>query len=62
MKDLEYRRKCIEKILSEHSCIDVIISLSYFIFDVFAESLRNEKPDITDEEIFKEWKKIMLSK
>jgi len=62
VKDLKYESKCVEKILNKHSCIDVVVYLSNFIFDVFAESLKNEKPDITDEEIFREWKKIMSLK
>jgi len=61
-KDIKYRAKCNMKILERHSGVDVMLDLTDFIMDVFAESLRNENPDITEREIRQKMRELVAWK
>jgi len=61
-KDIEYKTKCNMKILGKHSGIDVMLDLTDFIMDVFIESLRNENPNITKQEINQKIKELITWK
>jgi len=50
------------KILGKHSGIDVMLDLTDFIMDVFIESLRNENPNITEQEINQKIKELITWK
>jgi hypothetical protein len=57
-KNMKYKAECNMKILKKHSGIDVMLVLTDFIFDVFVESLRNENPNITQNEINQKIKEV----
>lgn len=63
MKDPAYRAKCIDKALSKHSSLDVMLDLADIAYDIFLISLKNQNRKITKEEIqqkireLNEWKK-----
>jgi hypothetical protein len=63
MKDLAYRARCIEKVLNQHSSLDVMLGLADVAFDIFLISLKEKNKNITKEEIqhqikeISEWKK-----
>lgn len=61
-KDIKYRAKCNMKILERHSGVDVMLGLTDFIMDVFAESLRNENPNITEQGIKQKMKDLIAWK
>jgi hypothetical protein len=62
MKDTAYRAQCIDKILSKHSGLDVMLGLADIATDVFLISLKQENKKLTTRrmrEIIKElsrWK------
>jgi len=58
MKDSVYRARCIEKVLNQHSSLDVMLGLADIAFDIFLISLKEKNPKITKEEIRQEIKKI----
>jgi len=65
MKDSAYRARCIEKVLKQHSSLDVMLGLADIAFDIFLISLRDKNKNITKEEIqhkikeISEWKKTI---
>jgi hypothetical protein len=67
-KPYHYKFSCVEKILSMHSGIDVMLELTDYAFDIFIQSLKNENPNITQEEINEKiremirWKKDLESR
>lgn len=63
MKDTAYRVRCIEKVLNQHSSLDVMLGLADFAFDVFLISLKEKNKNLTKDEIrhmikeISEWRK-----
>lgn len=63
MKDSAYRARCIEKVLNQHSSLDVMLGLADIAFDIFLISLKEKNKNLTREEIqrkireISEWKK-----
>jgi len=65
MKNSVYRARCLDKVLSQVSGLDVMLGLADVAFDVFLISLKekNKKKRLTKEEIrravkeISEWKK-----
>jgi len=63
MKDSMYRARCIEKVLNQHSSLDVMLGLADIAFDIFLISLKEKNQAITTREIrhkikeISEWKK-----
>ncbi len=66
MKDPLYKAKCIDKILSKHSSLEVMEGLADIAFDIFQLSLKDEGKIMPREEIkrqieeFNQWKKTTL--
>jgi len=65
MKGSVYRARCLDKVLSQCSSLDVMLGLADVAFDIFLIGLkeRNKKKNLTDEEIrheieaISEWRK-----
>jgi len=63
VKDSVYRARCIEKVLNQHSSLDVMLGLADIAFDIFLISLKEKNKNLTREEIqrkvreISEWKK-----
>ena len=63
MKDPAYQAKCIDKVLSKHNSLDVMLDLADIAYDIFLLSLKQENKKITKQEIqqrireLDEWKK-----
>ena len=47
MKDTAYRAKCIDKVLSKHSSLDVMLGLADIANDIFLISLKQENKKLT---------------
>ncbi len=47
MKDPAYRAKCIDRILSKNSSLDVMLGLADIANDIFLISLKNENKKLT---------------
>ena len=47
MKDTAYRARCIDKVLSKHSSLDVMLGLADIATDVFLISLKHENKKLT---------------
>ena len=58
MKDPAYRAKCIDKVLSKHSSLDVMLDLADIAYDIFLISLKQENKKITKEEIQQKIKEL----
>jgi len=60
MKDSVYRARCLDKVLSQCSSLDVMLGLADVAFDIFLIGLkeRNKKKNLTDEEIRREIEEI----
>ena len=46
-KDTAYRTKCIDKVLSKHSSLDVMLGLADIAYDIFLISLKEENKKLT---------------
>jgi len=68
MKDTAYRIKCIDRVLSQHSGLDVMLGLADIAYDIFLISLRQENKKLTatqTRQIIKElskWKEAWRNK
>lgn len=51
MKDPLYKARCIDKILSKHSNLEVMEGLADIALDIFQQSLKNEGKAMSLEEI-----------
>jgi len=51
MKDSVYRARCIEKVLNQHSGLDVMSGLADIAFDIFLISLKVKDKNVAREEI-----------
>jgi len=66
MKDPVYRARCIDKVLSKHSGLEVMEGLADIAVDLFKLSLREEGKAMSRKDIqrmireFNEWKKTTL--
>jgi len=66
MKDPAYRTRCIDKVLSKYSGLEVMDGLADIALDIFEISLRDEKKPVSMEEIkrqireLEEWKRTTL--
>lgn len=58
MKDSAYRAKCIEKVLSRYSSLDVMLGLADVAFDIFVISLKEKNKHLTKKEIRREIKEM----
>gem|GEM_PF-2706352 len=58
-KPYKYELSCLERILSKHSGIDVMLGLTDYALDIFIQSLKNENPGISQEEINRKMREIM---
>ncbi len=47
MKDPAYRAKCIDRVLSKNSSLDVMLGLADIANDIFLISLKNENKKLT---------------
>jgi len=63
MKDSVYRARCLDKVLSQYSSLDVMLGLADIAYDIFLISLKEKNKNVTKEEIrhmikeISEWKK-----
>jgi len=63
MKDSVYRAKCLDKVLSQVSGLDVMLGLADIAYDVFLIGLKERNKNVTEEEIrcmikeISEWRK-----
>jgi len=68
MKDSVYRAKCLDKVLSQVSGLDVMLGLADIAFDIFLISLKEKNKNVTKEEIrrmikeMSEWRKTHVKK
>ena len=66
MKDAAYRAKCIDKILSKHSDLEVMEGSADIALDIFQMSLKDENKPMSRDEIKRQieelnkWKKTTL--
>lgn len=51
MKDPEYKAKCIDKILSKHSSLDVMLGLADIAYDIFLISLKQQNKKLTTKQV-----------
>jgi hypothetical protein len=51
MKDTAYRAKCIDKVLSKHNSLDVMLGLADIANDIFQISLKNENKKLTTKQM-----------
>jgi len=58
MKDPTYRAKCIDKVLSKHSTLEVISGLTDIALDIFQLSLKNENKTMSKKEIQRKIKEL----
>jgi len=47
MKDPAYRARCIDKVLSKNSSLDVMLGLADIAYDIFLISLKEENKKLT---------------
>jgi len=63
LKDSVYRAKCLDKVLSQVSGLDVMFGLADIAFDIFLIGLKEKNKNVTKEEIrrvieeMSEWRK-----
>jgi len=68
MKDSVYRAKCLDKVLSQCSGLDVMLGLADIAYDIFLISLKKKNKNVTQEEIqrvikeMSEWRKTHVKK
>jgi len=58
MKDSVYRARCLDKVLSQYSGLDVMLGLADVAFDIFLISLKEKNKNVTEEEIRRAVKEI----
>jgi len=68
LKDSVYRAKCLDKVLSRVSGLDVMLGLADIAYDIFLISLKEKNKNVTREEIrrmikeINEWEKTHSKK